>query len=257
MKQPAHKFNGISRVIFDAMPALVLVVDEDLRIQEFNQAAARALGGERAAVLQRRAGNALHCLNATEAPGGCGSAPICAVCVLRKATRVAIKGQPVQRQQTRFERCLGTRQIESMVYVTAASIQLGERNLALLIIEIFQEISNFHRLVPVCCSCRKVRQGESEWTGMETYFARHGGVHFTQGICPDCRREEIQRLHQDCLRELIEPAASPGPEARPALPAPTPKKTPSGRRLVLLDRLKQTLAICGLGRLAPTEPQAA
>ena len=44
------------RSVFDALPSLIFVVDEDVRIQEYNAAAAEFLSGKRAAILKHRGG---------------------------------------------------------------------------------------------------------------------------------------------------------------------------------------------------------
>ena len=79
VKQLGIRFldEGLHRVLFNAMPMPVFVVDEDVRILEYNAAAARLLGSDKRAVLQRRGGAVLHCLHATESLEGCGQAPAC------------------------------------------------------------------------------------------------------------------------------------------------------------------------------------
>lgn len=41
-------------------------------------------------------------------------------------------------------------------------------------------------IVPVCADCRRVRDDRNSYQQMETYFARHAGVLFSHGICPEC-----------------------------------------------------------------------
>ena len=74
--------NDIFRTVFDAMPSLIFVVDNDVRIQEYNAAAADLLTAKRSTILKRRGGEVLHCLHAAEAPEGCGWAPFCKDCVI-------------------------------------------------------------------------------------------------------------------------------------------------------------------------------
>ena len=61
---------GFHRMLFDAMPMPVFVVDEDVRILECNAAATRLFGPDKQAVLKRRGGEVLHCVNAAEGAGG-------------------------------------------------------------------------------------------------------------------------------------------------------------------------------------------
>jgi PAS domain-containing protein len=73
------------RSVFDALPSLIFVVDEDIKIQEYNAAAAEFLSGKRAAILKHRGGEVLRCLHATDVTEGCGRAPFCKTCVIRNS----------------------------------------------------------------------------------------------------------------------------------------------------------------------------
>jgi len=63
------------RTILDAIPSLVFVVDDDVRIQEYNAAAAEQLTVQRSLVLIRRGGEVLYCLNAAKTPEGLDTHP--------------------------------------------------------------------------------------------------------------------------------------------------------------------------------------
>jgi PAS domain S-box-containing protein len=43
-------------------------------------------------------------------------------------------------------------------------------------------------LVPICSSCKKIRDDRGEWTPVEEYVTAHTGAEFTHGLCPDCLR---------------------------------------------------------------------
>ncbi|HPF69845.1 MAG TPA: GAF domain-containing protein [Candidatus Krumholzibacteria bacterium] len=59
------------------------------------------------------------------------------------------------------------------------------------------EIDALRRMVPICSSCKRVREDEGFWRAVDAYFGEHAGVEFTHGICPDCE----QRLYGDLARE--------------------------------------------------------
>jgi PAS domain-containing protein len=94
---------GFHRMLFDAMPMPVFVVDEDVRILECNAAAVRLFGPDKQTIIKRRGGEVLHCVHAKEAPEGCGRAPVCPDCPVRKAVQAASRGQRVTRQKARME----------------------------------------------------------------------------------------------------------------------------------------------------------
>ncbi len=41
-------------------------------------------------------------------------------------------------------------------------------------------------LLPICSSCKKIRDDHGYWTQVEVYVKAHSGAEFTHGICPEC-----------------------------------------------------------------------
>lgn len=48
-------------------------------------------------------------------------------------------------------------------------------------------------LIPICSSCKKIRDDHGFWQRIEAYIAEHTDATFTHGLCPDC----IRRLYPD------------------------------------------------------------
>jgi DNA-binding response OmpR family regulator len=48
------------------------------------------------------------------------------------------------------------------------------------------EIKTLKGLIPICASCKKIRNDEGFWDQLETYFGKHTDALFTHGLCPDC-----------------------------------------------------------------------
>ena len=44
-------------------------------------------------------------------------------------------------------------------------------------------------LVPICASCKKIRDDRGYWNQLEKYLQDHSEAQFTHGICPDCREK--------------------------------------------------------------------
>lgn len=42
-------------------------------------------------------------------------------------------------------------------------------------------------LLPICATCKKIRNDQGNWEQMEGYITRRSEAEFTHGICPDCR----------------------------------------------------------------------
>ena len=60
---------GFHRVLFDAMPLPVFVVDDDMCIFDYNAAAAKLLGKGKRLIVRHRGGEVLNCIHAAETPG--------------------------------------------------------------------------------------------------------------------------------------------------------------------------------------------
>lgn len=48
------------------------------------------------------------------------------------------------------------------------------------------EIKTLSGLIPICSSCKKVRDDEGYWQQVETYVRARSSAEFSHGICPDC-----------------------------------------------------------------------
>ena len=126
---------GLHRVLFDAMPMPVFVVDEDVRVLEYNVAAARLFGSDKPAVVNRRGGDVWHCLHVGETPEGCGHARACRNCVVRESVRSAAGGNRVSRRWAEMELMLKGAPAKVSVRVSAQPFVFQKSPLVLLVIE--------------------------------------------------------------------------------------------------------------------------
>lgn len=66
-------------------------------------------------------------------------------------------------------------------------------------------VKSLSGLLPICASCKKIRDDQGYWNRVESYIQQHSEATFTHGLCPDC----IQRLYP----ELNEPDSGGNPPA--------------------------------------------
>jgi nitrate/nitrite-specific signal transduction histidine kinase len=60
-----------------------------------------------------------------------------------------------------------------------------------LIVELREALANvktLRGLVPICASCKKIRDDRGYWNEVEDYVAKHSEADFTHGFCPDCKK---------------------------------------------------------------------
>lgn len=50
------------------------------------------------------------------------------------------------------------------------------------------EVKVLKGLLPICASCKKIREDSGEWQVLEEYLEVHADTQFTHGLCPDCAR---------------------------------------------------------------------
>ena len=43
-------------------------------------------------------------------------------------------------------------------------------------------------LLPICASCRRIRDEQGAWHNLEVYIRNHTEADFSHGICPECQR---------------------------------------------------------------------
>ncbi len=48
------------------------------------------------------------------------------------------------------------------------------------------QIRTLKSLLPICATCKKIRDDSGYWQQVESYFQQQAAVTFTHGICPDC-----------------------------------------------------------------------
>ena len=61
-----------------------------------------------------------------------------------------------------------------------------------LIIELkdaLQKVKTLSGLLPICASCKKIRDDNGYWSQIEAYIQTHSEAEFSHSICPDCAKQ--------------------------------------------------------------------
>ena len=51
------------------------------------------------------------------------------------------------------------------------------------------EIKILSGLLPICSSCKKIRDDKGYWSQIEAYIQEHSEAQFSHSICPKCAKE--------------------------------------------------------------------
>ena len=70
-----------------------------------------------------------------------------------------------------------------------------------LIAELRKALAHVKKLsgmLPICASCKKIRDDKGYWNQIETYIAEHSEADFSHGLCPDC----LKKLYPEYYDEI-------------------------------------------------------
>ena len=59
--------------------------------------------------------------------------------------------------------------------------------------EALSKVMTLSGMLPICASCKKIRDDQGYWKQLEEYISTHSEATFSHGICPDC----TQKLYPD------------------------------------------------------------
>ncbi|MDP6439857.1 MAG: sigma 54-interacting transcriptional regulator [Candidatus Brocadiia bacterium] len=136
--------DGFLRSLFESIPCGVLVADQSGRVHAANDVIRQAFGPLPVA-LEARVGDVLHCLHAQETPEGCGGAEYCQGCTIRLASREALSGQSIQRTRATLDLSEGDSVDRRDLQISAAPLEHGGRQLAVVIVEDVTELVRLRR----------------------------------------------------------------------------------------------------------------
>jgi hypothetical protein len=59
------------------------------------------------------------------------------------------------------------------------------------------EIKALSGMLPICTSCKKIRNDKGYWTQIEAYISEHSAAEFTHSLCPECAKEMYPEFYND------------------------------------------------------------
>ena len=117
---------------------------------------------------------------------------------LRGGISVSIEAGPILASKARAVRYLT---ISYLVIWALGLIGLGigmhrlrarekeRENLILELTEALSEVKKLSGMLPICASCKKIRDDKGYWNQIESYIGDHSEAEFSHGICPDCAKK--------------------------------------------------------------------
>jgi len=62
-------------------------------------------------------------------------------------------------------------------------------NIILELQDALAEVITLRGIIPICSSCKKVRDDKGYWNQIESYIRDHSEADFSHSICPECANE--------------------------------------------------------------------
>jgi len=78
-----------------------------------------------------------------------------------------------------------------LVKIVKAEERLRER--AAKLEKALIEIKQLSGLLPICASCKKIRDDKGYWNQIEAYISQHSEAQFSHSVCPEC----FQKMYPD------------------------------------------------------------
>ena len=64
------------------------------------------------------------------------------------------------------------------------------------------EVKTLSGLLPICSSCKKIRDDKGYWNQIEAYIRDHSEAEFSHSICPECAKKLYPELYEKGRLEL-------------------------------------------------------
>jgi len=76
-------------------------------------------------------------------------------------------------------------------------VEIEQKKLIAELTDALAQIKTLKGLLPICSSCKKIRDDMGYWNTLEKYIMEHSEAEFTHGICPDCIRKYFPEAFED------------------------------------------------------------
>jgi CheY-like chemotaxis protein len=94
--------------------------------------------------------------------------------------------------------------INGTLLVRSFRYAIEREKLSALLRDALEQIYTLKGLIPICSSCKNVRDDKGYWQRVESYLSQYSSVKFSHGICPVCAKklypEYCENLSNTSLR---------------------------------------------------------
>lgn len=113
-----------------------------------------------------------------------------AITIVFSTLIATISGYFIFRRQVRLTNLLITKNAESEILQQKLESNIEQLN------KLLAEVKTLSGMLPICASCKKIRDDKGYWNQIESYLKEHSDMVFSHGICPDCVRKLYPEIVQ-------------------------------------------------------------
>lgn len=172
--------------LIDAMPAAIFIVNHKNRIMGLNKYATQLAGTKPTNTLRRMCGDVLHCMHALNSPKACGTMDYCKDCEVNNTIKESCAGHTIVKRKAELLIEKDKKKHKRIFLISASPYVNDGKQLTILSLEDISELTLLRSLLPICATCKKIRDDKGYWSQMESYFEEHSDTSFSHGICPEC-----------------------------------------------------------------------
>jgi len=78
------------------------------------------------------------------------------------------------------------------VGVRVAQLQLSLAERVRELEDALAKVKTLSGMLPICASCKKIRDDKGYWTQIESYIKHHSEAEFSHGFCPECAKSWLE-----------------------------------------------------------------
>ncbi|MDI7259690.1 MAG: GAF domain-containing protein [Thermodesulfobacteriota bacterium] len=91
----------------------------------------------------------------------------------------------------------------AQLFAELNKVEGEQRKLILQLQDALARVKTLSGLIPICASCKKIRDDKGYWNQLETYIHDRSEAEFSHGICPECSRKLYPDFFDDEDKEKV------------------------------------------------------
>jgi DNA-binding response OmpR family regulator len=85
---------------------------------------------------------------------------------------------------------------DSLLLMRSIVYSIERQKLLLQLETAMKELKVLKGMLPICSSCKKIRDDKGYWNQLEFYISEHTDAEFTHGLCPECAEKYMEEYRK-------------------------------------------------------------